>query len=142
MSDQSPTAAPVAIVSEETARKYWPDQDAVGKHIKPAFVDTRLTIVGVVGDVNQSSLMSKLPGWADDAVYEPYGNASRLSTAHHRQQPIEMTLVVKFIGDRMSLTAALRSILSKLNADVPLSERLPSPLGVAALESRGDKFVA
>jgi predicted permease len=120
--DQSPGAPPVALISASTARKYWPNQSAIGKHIKPVFVDTWMTIVGVVADVNEDSLAAKLPSWAEGAVYDAYGNASLLTPRHGRQQPTEMTLVVRTTKDQASITSALREAVSNLNAEVPVSE--------------------
>jgi putative ABC transport system permease protein len=52
--DRTP-AAPVVIVDEKFARRFWPAGDAIGKHVwnDPA---RRLTIVGVVGTVKQYGL--------------------------------------------------------------------------------------
>jgi putative ABC transport system permease protein len=49
----------VLIISESLARRYWPNQDAIGKRLKwgpEGSKDPWLTVVGVVGDVKQSSL--------------------------------------------------------------------------------------
>ena len=49
----------VLIVSDSLARRYWPKQDPIGKRLKwgpEASKDPWLTVVGVVGDVKQSSL--------------------------------------------------------------------------------------
>ena len=59
----------VVIISETTARRFWPNEDPVGKRIwlgppqnllprppRPGFAFPRLTIVGVAGDVKQASL--------------------------------------------------------------------------------------
>jgi predicted permease len=74
--------APVALVSESCARKQFPDQNPIGRHIQMDDRDDRApweTIVGVVGDVHQYGL-DKAP---DAAVYlafvqakEPQGWAS------------------------------------------------------------------
>jgi predicted permease len=120
--DESPSAAPVALLAASAARKYWPNQSAVGKHIKPVFVDTWMTIVGVVGDVNEDSLASRLPPWTEGAVYVPYGNASLLTAQHARRQPNEMTLVMRTTMNEVVAQSELRGAVSNLNSDVPVSE--------------------
>ncbi len=47
---------PVAILSASTARRFWPKEDAVGKHIRLAGTSDWLTIIGVVADVRAFSL--------------------------------------------------------------------------------------
>ena len=64
-------APPVIIVSERTARRFWPDQDPIGKHIALAMMsDEPRQVVGVVPEVKTGSLDA---GQADSetAVYAP-----------------------------------------------------------------------
>ena len=42
---------PVAIVDAETARRYWPGQGAIGKHIRPVDQMEWRTVIGVAADV-------------------------------------------------------------------------------------------
>lgn len=64
------TAPPVAIVSAVLARRYWPDENPVGKHLR--FDDKPdepwFTIVGVVGDARQLGLNQQPP----PLLYVPY----------------------------------------------------------------------
>ncbi|MGH9736087.1 MAG: ADOP family duplicated permease [Candidatus Acidiferrales bacterium] len=120
--DQSPSAPPVALITAATAGKYWPNQNPIGKHVKPVFVDTWMTVVGVVGDVHEASLSAMLPTWSDGAVYDAYGNASLLTARHGRQQPTEMTLVMRTTVDAASLGGELQQTVGALNPDAPVSE--------------------
>ena len=73
--DSSPTAAPVALIAASMAQKYWPNQNPINKHVKrdPFLKLNGVTIIGVVGDVHQSSLVSPLLNFVDGAIYEPFG---------------------------------------------------------------------
>jgi putative ABC transport system permease protein len=58
---------PVAIVSQELARRYWPGEDPVGKRVKRGGIDSPfpwLTVVGVAGDVRDKGLDAEVePTW-------------------------------------------------------------------------------
>ena len=54
-------SGPVAIVSASTARRFWPNENAVGRHIKPAWDTQWRTVVGVVSDVQQFNLTGRTP---------------------------------------------------------------------------------
>ncbi len=47
---------PVALIDTETARRYWPNQNAIGKRLRGGPNEPWATIVGIVGHVRQSSL--------------------------------------------------------------------------------------
>lgn len=55
------------IVSESFARRYWPNQDPVGKHFRPSAVDKFGTVVGMVDDATHDPQSE-----ADPAFYFPY----------------------------------------------------------------------
>jgi putative ABC transport system permease protein len=111
----------VALVTQSTARKYWPNQSPIGKHIKPVFDTNWTTIVGVVADVNEASLASRLPDYFDGAIYTPFGNATRASGRHGRLLPTEMTLVVR-TNAQANHAELLQRTVAGLNPEVPVSE--------------------
>ena len=120
--DMAPDAPSVALITAATAGKYWPHQDPVGKHVKRAWAPDWTTVVGVVGDVNEDSLASKLPEYAEGGVYVPYGNAARAVGRHGTPRPTEMTLLVRTTNAQLSLAGELRKVVSSLSRNVPVSE--------------------
>jgi len=74
---QQETPATV-IVSESLARRFWPDQGAIGRRIKVGGSDSTdpwLTIVGVVGDVKWRGLPRNPT--ADPDIFQPFRPQSR-----------------------------------------------------------------
>ena len=69
-SDRSGTE-PVSIISESTAKRFWPNESAVGKLIKPYSAQNWSQVVGVAQDVAQYSLTG-FPSWVDGAQYVPF----------------------------------------------------------------------
>jgi predicted permease len=100
---------PVAIIDETMARKYWPDEDPVGKRItfqggpnNPIWRE----IVGIVGHVKHSGL----EGESRVQYYIP----------HSQTQNAFMSLVVRTSNDPASLTSAVRGVISGLDKDLPV----------------------
>ena len=99
--DQDAAGSPlVAIIDESMARRYWPNQDPVGAHIKGqdprGHNDDWLTIIGVVGDMRRRGLENA----PTPHVYEWYRQAGVAGTEH---------LLVRAAGDPRALAANLRA---------------------------------
>jgi putative ABC transport system permease protein len=106
------TTAPVAIISESVARLLWPDGDAVGKRIsmedEPKAADW-LTIVGIVRDVKQESLIDT----PSPSVYQPYRQINRPFFLGH------MSFVVQARGNQMEMASGIRAVLHKVDQELP-----------------------
>jgi putative ABC transport system permease protein len=105
--DQDRAESPLAVVINQTmARRYWPNEDPIGKQLR--FPETNVTgaIVGVVGDVKHNSLDGpELP-----QLYVPYA-----------QRPfIFATLVVRTQPEPMSLANAVRGAVWSVDKDQPV----------------------
>ncbi len=106
-------SAPVMIVTQEFARKYFPNEDPVGRRVKigagegSARASYKIReIVGVVGDIRNSDL-AKPP----DASY--YIPLPQLMWG-------PPTLTVRTQGDPGAVTAEIRKILTSMDPDAPL----------------------
>jgi putative ABC transport system permease protein len=90
----------VVIIDESMARRYWPNQDPVGAHIKGqdprGHNDDWLTIIGIVRDMRRRGLENA----PTPHVYEWYRQAGVHRTEH---------LVVRSAGDPRRLVANLRA---------------------------------
>lgn len=106
---------PVLLISASTARRFWPVENPVGKHIKPAGSRQWRTVVGVVGDVRQYTLSQGLPTWVAGAIYMPYAQ----STLGDGQIPASMTLLVR-AADSARLRSELRRLAEDQNPDIPV----------------------
>ncbi len=110
-STDSGTAPYVAIVSESFARKYFPNEDAIGKHITPGINDGvhkkgSHEIIAVVGDVKQHSLTKDV----DPQLYLPFTQTAFTSPS----------LVIRAAGDPVALIPAVRAQIKSLDRDIPL----------------------
>lgn len=109
----------VALINEALARRYWPNQDPVGKQIRLKFPDTRqpwdpepregwLNIVGIVSDVRDWEWGEQKVG----QIYLPYTqNASRI-----------MHLVVRSEGDPTQLVSGVRSVVNGVDPNQPVTD--------------------
>jgi len=103
-------STPVVIINETLAARYFPNQNPVGKHIRPGIsVDGEppwREIVGVVGAVRHSGL-GKEPR---PEYYLPY-----------TQMPFfSLTTVVRAAGDPMAIVGAVRNEVRALDSDLPV----------------------
>ncbi|MGA3025824.1 MAG: ABC transporter permease [Bryobacteraceae bacterium] len=116
----SANSAPVILVTASTARRFWPGENAVGKHIKPAFDDRWRTIVGVVADVHQYGLTNRVPEGISGAIYMPYAQ----SVQGDQQLPATMNLLVQTTvgADAARVAREIRKLAVDENPNVPVSE--------------------
>jgi putative ABC transport system permease protein len=117
--DSDISGAPVAVVTAETARRYWPGQNAVGKHIRLLDDKDWRTVVGVIADVRAYDLQRNAPEWINGTAYVPYNSAA---TLEDRRIPAEMTIAIRTASDDSQIATMLRSGVASINREVPVSE--------------------
>jgi len=110
-SHDTPDSTQVAIVSEGFVRRFFPNQQAIGKRIKqsgPGYGDRWMEIVGVVGNVKYLGLTVD----TDPAYYMPF-------TQSYGPQ---MFLTVRSSGDAARLEEALRRDIQSIDPGVTLAQ--------------------
>jgi putative ABC transport system permease protein len=114
-----PNSAGVVLVTASTAKRYWPGENAIGKHIKPAWDKNWRTVVGVVGDVRHYNLTGNTPDWIRGAIYMPYSQSVQID----RQLPAAMNLLVKTsAADPERIGSEIRRLAVEQSPNVPISE--------------------
>lgn len=108
----------VVIIPASTARRFWPNQTAVGKHIKVVWETQWRTVIGVVSDVRQFNLAGRDPDSISGAIYMPYSQSVQ---ADH-QIPTAMDLLVKTAATPSRIAAEVRQMATHLNPTAPVSE--------------------
>ena len=100
-------AAPVAIVNEAAARRFWGESDPVGRRLRPQATPGAWTqVVGVVEDIKVSSLNEP----PTPMLFYPI-----------RQSPSRGYVLVRTDADPATLLVGLREQLRAVSADLPLS---------------------
>jgi putative ABC transport system permease protein len=115
-------APPVVIVSEATARAFWPGQEAVGKRLcfELQFPDdgppipTWREVVGVVGHVKHYALSEA----SRQQIYVPHHQMS----LYNRGLLPSMSLVVRVEGGAAAAAGLLKEAMRTLDRDQPLHE--------------------
>jgi predicted permease len=110
---------PVAVVTASTARRYWPNQNAVGKHIRLLGDKDWHTVVGVIPDVRAYDIQRNVPEWIEGTVYIPY---SLNATLEDGRVPAEMTIAIRTTLYESQMGAMLRRVVAGLNQEVPVTE--------------------
>lgn len=100
--------APVAVISEEMAQRYWPDGNAVGSRFRwgpPNPDQPWTTIVGVVGNIRN-----------DPTALRP----EPMMFHSLRQQPYGESFAIKTTGNPSDITSAARTALRSIDPELPM----------------------
>jgi predicted permease len=118
-------AKPVLLVNQALARKYFPAGDAVGTYIT-SFNDTKMQIVGVVGDVQDTPSST-------DAKPALYFNAWQMAAGG------EQYVAIRTLGDPRSLAGQISKQVAAIDPDLPAMKVRPLE-DVSALAISSTKF--
>jgi predicted permease len=124
-SDQQ-NAPHAALISQSLAQKYWPNENPIGRRIQFGNMDgdlRQLNVVGVVGDVHDSGVDTKVKPTV-------YGNA------YQRPAFSSVTVVVRAQVPPDTLSPALRDTVRSLNPNLPVSLRTLDQVFSSSLDQR------
>jgi putative ABC transport system permease protein len=99
---------PVVVINKALARKYWPDEDALGKRMRfPGSLERNpwMLVVGVVSDVKHKLNLPIMPEY-----YLPYSQYPRS----------EMVLAVRAKTEPTTLVSAIRDLVVGIDRDQPV----------------------
>jgi putative ABC transport system permease protein len=108
-------APPVAIISESMAKRFFPNQDPIGKHVTLTFFGVTHEIVGVVADVKQNGLVST----QDDAtLYFP--TAQVTLPAGQDWNSYGLPIVVRTASHPDALAPAVTNVIHEIDPQIPV----------------------
>jgi predicted permease len=122
-----PDAPHAALISETLARRFWPNEDPLGRQIQFGNMDGDLRllhVVGVVGDVRDEAL---------DAEPRPVVYVNYFQRAAAAAQ---FSIVLRGHGDAGVLTAAMRREARALNPEMPTKFQTVREVVSASLDNR------
>ena len=102
----------VVVVNEAAAAKHWPGMNPIGQRIRYSGMDRHvkdwMTVIGVVGDVNQLGLEAP----SQPETYVPF-------TQRPERMQSGLTLFSRSTGDAAALTTVMRDRIRSIDADIP-----------------------
>src|SRR5215469_10904309 len=123
----SPSKPSVAIISEALSRRYFPNQNPIGRHMRfgfPPNSNVSREIIGIVGDVRDVAL-SRKPG---PMMYVPFAQAPLYGGE----------VVVRSSSSVSSVAAGIRQTVRSIDKDLPVTDvaSFPNVLGASVAQER------
>jgi putative ABC transport system permease protein len=114
--------SPGVVVNAAMARTFWPHQSAIGRRIRPSGTKAWCRVVGVVADIKNAG------------VDKPVGN--ELFYSYKLSTPSGFDVVIKTVGDPMSVASEARRTVASLDSTLPLAKMRTMDDVVAAATTR------
>ncbi|HYR90626.1 MAG TPA: ABC transporter permease [Terriglobia bacterium] len=118
--DERDTAAntAVVIINQSMAKRFWPNEDPIGRHITFDFLpdDRPREIVAIVGDTRLNRTQRE-PG---PIMYVPHGQEMRWRGPSLGERS-GMFFVLRTVGDPMSLLPAVRKAVAEVDPTKPVA---------------------
>jgi predicted permease len=119
----------VVILSAATARRFWPDENPVGRHVRFDGDTYWRTIVGVAADVHAYDLTRQVPDWISGVVYAPHAPNATLENG---RLPSDMSAVLRTTLDPPQTAALLRRAAGRGDVVIDESRQMRAIVGDAA----------
>jgi putative ABC transport system permease protein len=112
------TAAPVAVINETMARRYWPDESALGRRFRrggPQSSAPWTTVVGIIRDYRQWD-------WTSETANEMYLPLLQDAGYLRGARPFyTLTLVARTAVDPLAISPAVEARVRRLDSTVTIS---------------------
>ncbi len=116
----TPDSPAAVLISESMAKRFWPNEDPIGKRLTMTFFpDKSREIVGVVGDVKQNGMNVMEPV---ASLYFPLSQISASALADWRSFPL--SVVVRTTSQPSRLTSAVTGAVHEIDPEIPVTDLL------------------
>jgi len=108
----------VAIINETMARRFFADENPIGKHVQFDLSDDDQPreVIAVVKDIPASNPQTR----QDPAIFVPYLQAGAHITGPHTGLRLQMTYLLRTVGEPMGALPAVRRVVEEVDRNRPM----------------------